>query len=193
MEPVAELLVRVLLFFAVPLWLLAGFLDYACHRRLRIEHSAGTPESRLHLAMLLELGLGVSAALLLELNAGAFVLVFMGLILHEGTMWLDLAYASASRTIPWFEQLVHGVQQTMPWIGTVSLVVLHPAQALSVVGLGEASADWRLLLKQPPLPTAYLLTVGGVALLAVVLPFASEYLRCRRAIAATALETERDP
>lgn len=181
MEPVASLRVRLLLALALPLWLLAGWLDAACHRRMDIEHGAGTRESLMHLAMIVELGVGVGRALLLELNAAAFALMFAAAISHEATMWLDIAYASSRRAIPWFEQLVHGVQQGLPWIGLVSLVLLHPGQALAALGLGEAQAEWRLLFKANPLPAAYLLAFFSAALLLVVRPFVQEYGRYLRA------------
>lgn len=175
------MLERVLLFVVGPVWLLAGSLDGACHRFLKIEQSTGVRESLLHLAMLFELAIGALAALLLELNAAAFLIMLMAAVLHEATMWCDLAYAEKHRRVPWFEQLVHGTQQVLPWVALGALALLHPAQALSVFGVGEVQADWRLMLKQPPLPLSYLLTFIGAALLAVVWPFVNEFLICLRA------------
>jgi hypothetical protein len=45
----ADLLLRqYLLFFILPLWMLAGLTDYVLHRRTRIEETAGIKESVLH-------------------------------------------------------------------------------------------------------------------------------------------------
>ena len=180
MDWTRTLLEHLLLLVVAPLWLLVGWLDSACHRAMGIEANAGVTESRLHLVMLLELGVGLVAALLLEPNALAFLLLYLSIVTHEGTMWLDLAYADARRHIPWFEQVVHGVQHGLPWIALVSLVLLHPGQALAVFGLGPEEARWALRLRQPPLPAGYLLAFGAAALGCVAWPFAAEYLRCRR-------------
>ena len=57
-DPTAVALEAVLLYGVLPLWLLAGFGDWLCHRVQRIEHSTGLKESLLHLAMIAELGIG---------------------------------------------------------------------------------------------------------------------------------------
>ena len=127
-----------------PLWLVVGFLDYACHRQQRIEATAGLHESNLHLLMLAELGAGVIVALFLELNAIALALLLLACVAHEFTVLRDLSYAQSRRRIPWFEQWVHGLQQAVPWVAFAALVLLHWPQALALVGLGDAPADWRL-------------------------------------------------
>lgn len=63
-------LVLILMYFIVPLWLIAGFADWLCHRASHIEKTAGVKESALHLLQFAEIGLGLLAALFLEINAG---------------------------------------------------------------------------------------------------------------------------
>ncbi len=181
MDPLAALLERALLAVLLPLWLVAGSADWACHRQQRIEHNAGARESLLHLAMLAELAAGLWAALLLELNAGALALVLAACIAHELTLWVDLAWAESRRSIPWFEQWVHGWQQALPWVGAAALLLLHRGQALAMLGLGSAVADWRLHWRAEPLPPAYLAGFLLAALLLVAGPFVSEFVRCWRA------------
>lgn len=164
-----------------PIWLFSGWLDCACHRRLGIEHTSGTRESVLHLVMLAELGVGIAAALLLEPNAGSFAVMLAACAVHEATVWVDLAYASTRRQIPWFEQSVHGIQQALPWVALVGLMVLHSQASLSLFGLGAASADWRLLARDPPLSPLWMGAFAVAAALVVGLPYLAEYRRCRRA------------
>ncbi|HLL13430.1 MAG TPA: diguanylate cyclase, partial [Rubrivivax sp.] len=95
MTSVQELLRGFLMFGLLPLWLAAGFADYLCHRSERIELSAGWPESLLHLLMLAELGVGVLAALLLQINAAVLALALACCIAHEVTIWVDLGYTNA--------------------------------------------------------------------------------------------------
>src|SRR4051812_24630463 len=58
-----------LMYFVMPLWLLAGFADYLCHRAAHIESTSGPKESVLHLLLLAEMGVPVLAALFFEINA----------------------------------------------------------------------------------------------------------------------------
>ena len=177
----ADDLLRGLLMYALlPVWLLAGFADYLCHRFERIELSAGWQESLLHLLMVGELGIGVTAALLLDINAGVLALIFGCCLAHEVTIWIDLSYASARRRIPPFEQWVHALQFSLPWAGFVGLVLLHHEQALAAVGIaGTPAADWSWRWKDPPLPLWYLVCVVLAAASLVVVPFLLEWLRSR--------------
>ena len=175
------LIERALMFVLAPLWLVAGWLDYACHRREAIETSAGWPESLLHLVLLAELGIGVLVGLFLEINAAALAVMLAACVAHEITVWSDLSYADARRHIPPFEQWVHGLQQVLPWVAFAALVAMHWAQAAALLGIGDARPDWRLRIKDDPLPPTYVIAFLGAALLGVVAPFVSEFVRCRRA------------
>ncbi len=177
METLPPLLEHILLAALLPLWLLAGWADAKCHRHLHIEHTAGLRESLLHLAMLAEISIGLFAALLLELNAAALVVIAAACVLHEITVWIDLAYAESTRGIPWFEQWLHGLQQALPWVGLVALILLSPAQALALIGLGEATPDWQLRWKSAPVPLAYLVGISVAAVVLVIIPFLNETRR----------------
>ena len=177
----AALLEALLLYLILPAWLFAGFGDALCHRALRIEKTSGWRESALHWVMLAELGVGVAAILLLEINASVIALFAIACLAHEVTMVADLGYAHAHRDIPPVEQWVHGIQQAMPWIVLLCIVLLHPAQALALLGLGDEPARWALERRQPGLPRGYLLAFAGGALLLVGLPFGREAWRAARA------------
>jgi hypothetical protein len=187
MDMTALLLQQLLLWGLLPLWLLAGFGDWLCHRVHRIEHDAGTRESLLHWLMLLEMGPALAAALLLEVTAAVLALLFVLCVAHELTTWWDLRYASSRRRIPPVEQWVHALQLSLPWAGLVSLALIHRGQAAAL--LGEGVPDWSLRPKQHPLPPAYLWGVALAGLLLVALPFAEETLRCRHAAVKAAQRT----
>ena len=169
-----------LLYIVLPVWMLAGFADFACHRVMRIENSAGVRESLLHLLMLAELGIAILAPLLLEPTAAVLVLMLAASLAHEATTCADLAYAQARRVIPWFEQWVHGLQQALPWAWMTGWALLAAPQALALSGLSEMPPDWRLQLKSP-LPITYLLLVVAGSLLLVWGPFLYECWRCLQA------------
>jgi hypothetical protein len=170
-----------LLYVILPVWMLAGLADFACHRVMRIEHSAGVRESLLHLLMLAELGMAILAPLLLEPTAAVLILMLLACLAHEVTMCVDLAYAQSRRVIPWIEQWVHGMQQALPWAWLTGWALLAAPQSMALAGLGEVPPDWRLAFKSPPLPVSYLLVVVAGSLLLVWAPFLQECWRCLRA------------
>ncbi|WP_205833009.1 diguanylate cyclase [Azohydromonas caseinilytica] len=179
MDMTAMLLQQLLLWGLLPLWLLAGFGDWLCHRVQRIEHNAGPYESMLHWLMLLEMGPALAAALLLDISAGVLALMFVLVLAHELTTWWDLSYAAARRRIPPVEQWMHALQLSLPWAALVSLALIHHDQAAALLGRG--TPDWGFYWKEPPLPPAYLWGVLAAGVLLVGLPFVEEHLRCRRA------------
>jgi hypothetical protein len=180
MDDTARALQWLLLHVLLPLWMLAGLADWACHRQQRIEHSAGLKETLLHWLMLMELGVGILVALLLQVNAATLLLMLAACIAHELTMWWDLSYASSRRVIPAVEQWVHGVQLALPWVGWFSLAALHPQQAMALFDPGAGVADWQLQLKTPQLPMHIIVAVLVGACVLVLLPFAQELWRCLR-------------
>jgi hypothetical protein len=179
MDPTATLVQQALLYVLMPLWLLAGFADYLCHRVLHIEYSAGVKEAVLHLLLLAELGAAFLLILLFEVNAAVLALLIGIAVLHELTAWWDLAYAASRRRIPVPEQWVHGLQEFIPWAGLAGLMVLHPEQTWALFGLGDEVPDWSMNLRPPPLPPRILALLALGGLLLVLLPFIAEYRRCR--------------
>ena len=181
MPSLEDALRATLMYAVVPLWALAGFGDWLCHRWQRLELTAGVGESLLHLLMLALLGPALLAVLLFEVNALLLALLLAAAVAHELVFWCDLFYACARRRIPPVEQWIHGVQFAVPWVGLAGLMLLHRDQALAGVA-GAPLADWSLQLKNAPLPDGYVAGVLVVAVLLVGLPFVEELLRCRRAL-----------
>lgn len=191
MNETAALLHTLMAFVWVPMLVLAGVLDWACHRRLRIEETAGLPESLLHLLMLGLLGTALLGGVFLQPTAGLLAAATVLLLLHEASYAADLRVALARRRIPAFEQWVHGFQHLLPWAGLTGLLALAPGQALALVGLGGEVADWALRLKQPLPSPLYTGALVAAALLFNVLPFLSEARRSARAAAREAQRSGR--
>ena len=181
MGSTASVLQNLLGFVWAPLLVLAGLLDWACHRQQRIELTTGLAESLLHLLMLGVVGTALLAALLLEPTAGLFALILLALLLHEASYIADLNVALSRRRIPVVEQWVHGFQHLLPWVGAAGLLALSPGQALALLPWSSQQADWALRLKAEPLPWPYTLTLLGAALLFNILPFLSEAMRSAKA------------
>jgi hypothetical protein len=175
----------ILMFFVLPLWVAAGFVDYLCHRASDIEHANGAKESALHWLMLGEVGVPLLAAVFLKVNALIIGFAILCLIAHEFTGWLDLQLAMRTRKVTAFEQQVHSVLEMMPLTALLLLCILHWVQTQALFGLGASRADFSLRLADPPLPWGALvlpaLAFGALALV----PYAEEFIRGLRAQAAS--------
>jgi hypothetical protein len=175
-----DLLSNAILYVFIPLWLLAGFADWLCHRVAHISETAGVKESLLHLLMLAEAGLPLLAALFLEINALIFGIMVLGFLVHEATVLWDLRYASSKRRILPVEQMVHSFQELIP-LTILSLLAFSYWDQFAALATLAPDADFGLQWKREKLPAAYLIVVLLGAVVLVVLPFIEELWRCCRA------------
>jgi hypothetical protein len=160
----------------LPLWIAAGLADYLCHRATSIETTSGTPESVLHLVQFASMGIPVTAALFLQINAGYFLFAFAFLVLHHAVAAVDLVYANPKRRIAPREQMVHSFLEIMPFTAYVLLGVLYWPQLLAVFGRGPQAAVYAPVLQ--PLPLRLLMGILASALFFNFLPYLEELWRC---------------
>jgi len=161
-----------LVYVAFPLWVAAGFLDWTCHLRTGLAQTSGLKENLLHLLMFCEIGAGIAAVALLQINAAVLLLVFVVFLVHELTVYWDLSYSTLVRDVGPFEQMVHSFLEILPLLALVLLMV---------AAAGQGPADWSLRPKEQPLPENYL--AAGLLLVGVfnVLPLLQETYACLRA------------
>lgn len=164
-----------LMFFILPLWLVAGFADYLCHRAAHIERTSGWKESALHLLQFAEMAVPVLAGLFLQINAGIIVVMIVCLILHEATAIWDVRYATATRDVSPIEQHVHSFLEMLPLMGLLLVVALYWEQFIALFGFGEA--NFAIALKSEPLPWLYVTAMLGATLLFEFLPYIEELIR----------------
>jgi Trk-type K+ transport system membrane component len=166
-----------LMYFALPIWLAAGFADYLCHRASYIETTSGPKETLLHLLQLVEMAIPTLAAIFLEINALIIAIMIVCLLLHEATAIWDVSYAYRTREVRPVEQHVHSFLEMLPLMGLLVIVTLHWGQFLALFGLGQEQAMWDLRLKEPPLPWAYVSIILTLVLFFEVLPYLEELVR----------------
>ena len=167
----------ILLYAVMPLWLLSGLLDWACHRRTGIAHTSGATEAWLHVTMVVEAGLAVLAALFLEINAGVMVLLGMLLIAHAFTCHWDLHYTHGLREVSPFEQTVHAHMEALPVAAFALLAASHWGQVLAVLGAGDETPHWSLVPRHDPLPLPLSMGLVLSCLVFGALPYAEELFR----------------
>ncbi len=167
-------------YFAVPLWLLAGISDWACHRATAIETNSGWRESIIHSIMLIEMGIPILLSLFFEINALIFLIAIVMWLIHEITAMWDVTYAHTRRYLSPFEQHVHSFLELMPLLVLSMLCVLHWQQFLALFGAGAVSPDFSLRWKYQPLPAFYLIAILCSVVVLQILPYGEELWRCVR-------------
>jgi len=176
MEDAARL---VLMAVVIPLWVLAGLVDWWCHRRTAIERTSGWPENAFHWLLLAEAGVALLAAALLEIDAAVLLLAFAAFLVHEATTFIELRYVVPLREVRPLEQMVHSFMEILPLLLLALLAVMRWDQVAALVGGG--TPEFALRLKERPWPPAYLAGMGLAVLLLNVVPLAEEGVRCWRA------------
>jgi hypothetical protein len=168
----------ILMYVVFPLWVAAGFADWACHRRTGIALTSGLKENLLHLLMYVEIGVGMTAVALLEIDAAVLLLVFAVFLVHQLTVYWDLHYSTLLRDVGPFEQMMHSFLEILPLLSLALLAAAAWPQALALVGLGEETRDWSLRLKQDPWPPILLQAGLLLSLIFNVLPLLQETWSC---------------
>lgn len=172
-------LIRMFLYCLMPAWLGAGLADWWWHRRTDIEHTAGTPESLLHIAMFAEVGVPILLGLVAKLNAGALLAMWAAAIVHEFTAFRDVGYATTRREVAPREQHTHSFLEVLPFTACVLASCLHWGELRSLIGLGH-KPDFALRMKERKIPDRYWPFMAGMVL-AIGAIYGEELYRCRRA------------
>lgn len=158
----------------LPLLVLAGLLDWACHRATRIERTAGLQENLVHWLMFGQIGVGVLAVAVFELTAAVLLVVALVFVVHELTVYLELRYTVSRREVRPVEQAIHSFMEILPLAALLLLLVMPWQRTL----------DFNV--RAQPWPLGYTLWMAAAVLLMNVLPLAEETIRCLRARRATA-------
>lgn len=169
-----------LMYVVFPLWVLAGFADWACHARTGIAVTSGLKENLLHWVMYAEIGAGMAAVAFFEVNAAVLAIGLAVFVLHEATVYWDLHYSSIRRDVGPFEQMVHSFLELLPLASLALLAAVAWPQAMALVQVGEVAPDWSLRVKGEPWPPAYIAAALAASVLFNALPLAQETLSCLR-------------
>ena len=178
--PATDTLLWIVLGGAVlPLWLLAGFADYACHARTDLAHTSGVHESLLHLVETAEIGVPMLAFLFLQPTALVLAAMAAGVAAHAWSSWRDFVFADPRRRIGPGEQYIHAFLTVLPWAALVLVLVLH-REIVGAIFDPATPADWGLRWRRPGLDGGLLLAILGAASLLGVLPGVLEFAHALR-------------
>ena len=176
----AEVLVLyVMLYVLLPLWGIAGMLDWWCHRKTNIEATSGLHEASIHCVMGIQIGLPVILSLLFEVNVLILILCFLVLITHELVAHYDVHFATGKREISIWEVHAHNYLATLPLFLVLMIIVRKWDVFMKLVTFdfaGEFAFEWR---KEPLGATGnYAAIYMTIMTVFVVFPYMQEWWRC---------------
>ncbi|MDW8845983.1 diguanylate cyclase [Erwinia sp. MMLR14_017] len=170
-----------LLYFVLPVWLIAGFADWLCHRATDIETTTGLKETYIHILMFLEMGLPLLAALFLDVNSLVIAFMIVLFFCHEATALWDVSYAVTARRVSPIEQHIHSFLEMVPLMALLLVISRHWPQFLALFGFGDEPARFELKQRDDPLPAGYITAVLSGIFFLEVLPYLEEYWRGKKA------------
>jgi hypothetical protein len=175
-----HLLINLILYGLLPLWGIAGFIDWCCHRATKVESTSGLKESLIHSLMGVQLGVPILFCLLFEINVLVLLICVAMWLSHEVVAHWDVYYATPRRRISIWEVHVHNYMATVPLYLLMLIVILNWDVATKAM-----TGDWvgQFTLHRVSLPyggASYL--PGYLVFMAMlcVLPYLEENIRCLR-------------
>jgi hypothetical protein len=175
----ATLVLNVILYVLLPLWGLAGMLDWWCHRQTEIEKTSGLKEAYIHCLMGVQICIPLVLSLLFEVNVLIMLLCFGALIAHEVVAHYDVHFATGKREISIWEVHAHNYFATLPFFLLLLIIVCKWDVFLDTATLnwsGGFSIEWR----QEPLGASGNYATFYMVIMAVfvVFPYMQEWWRC---------------
>ena len=160
------------------IWLVAGFVDYLCHRGTDIAKTSGAPESRLHVAQFVVLSVGMLLATILAITPLTFTMLIIAVGAHSVLSYVDVAYTQGRRYISPLEQHSHSFMDVLPVV-SVGLVAVLNWKDLTTAG-------WAFQVRKPSLSSGELAWLLGSFFTLAGAPIFEELVRTTRTQSATA-------
>jgi 4-hydroxybenzoate polyprenyltransferase len=143
-----------------PMWLVAGLVDYWCHKLTDIEATSGRIESWFHVAQFASLGVALLALALFVVTPASMLVLVAAVITHTVLAFIDVTYTTGRRYISPLEQHVHGYLDVLPVVAAFLILALHWNEL--------RNSSWHLQLRDPSamrqwslLLATYFVLVGG--------------------------------
>ena len=135
------LTIDLLVYVLYPLWLIAGAIDYWCHRRTNIALTSGVVETWLHIAQFVTIAIIFFGAVFLEPTLACIALLGTTAVLHLVLSYVDVFYTQPKRYITPLEQHVHGFLDVVPIVGVCLLAILGLSEPQSTPGFAMRSHE----------------------------------------------------
>ncbi len=183
MNPTDQVLINIILYVFLPLWCAAGFVDWYCHRKSKIESTSGVKESLLHALMGVQVGIPIFLCLFFHVNALVLIAFSLSLLMHGIVAYFDIRLARKERQISILEMHAHAFLSTTPLFLFFMLVAINWQTLAELFHAGSSSSNHFSLI---PATTSiggpyYAPVFATLLLLFCVIPYLEELHRCARA------------
>ena len=176
-----QLLINALLFVFLPLWGIAGFFDWCCHRATRIETTSGLKESLMHSVMGIQVGIPILLCLLFRVNVLILLLCLAAWLLHEVVAHWDVHYAAPRRHISIWEMHAHSYLATLPFYMLASIFIINWPVVVDLITFNWHGQMTFTRMEYSHGGEAYLPFYLTFMVILCGFPYLEENLRCLRA------------
>ena len=176
----AQLLINLLLFVFLPLWGIAGFVDWCCHRATKIEQTSGLKESLMHSVMGIQVGIPILMCLLYRVNVLVLLVCLAAWLLHEFVAHWDVSYASDKRHISIWEMHAHSYLATLPLSMLALIAVVNWPVVIDLVTFNWQGQMQLVPMTYPHGGSWFLPGYLTFMALLCVFPYLEENIRCLR-------------
>ncbi|KGJ97548.1 hypothetical protein GAB14E_1137 [Colwellia psychrerythraea] len=174
----STLLVSAMLYVFLPLWGIAGFVDWCCHRATKIEITSGIKESLMHSLMGIQMGLPILLCLLFKVNVLILLICIFTWVCHEIVAHCDVRYAAPRRVISIWEMHAHTYLGSLPFYMLISIFMINWDQFLLLITFNWADNMSLALIEVPHGSSSYLPIYIAFMCILCVFPYIEENLRC---------------
>ncbi|MBU2872272.1 diguanylate cyclase [Colwellia sp. E2M01] len=175
------LLINVMLYLFLPLWGIAGFADWCCHRATKIEENTGIKESLMHSLMGLQMGVPIVLCLVFNVNVLILLICIITWISHEVVAHCDVRYATPLRKISIWEMHAHTYLGSLPLYMLTSIIIVNWDHFLQLITFDWAGNMSLTLLDEPHATPGYLTYYLLFMAVLCIFPYTEENIRCLKA------------
>jgi hypothetical protein len=185
-----DLLINLILYGILPLWGIAGFVDWYCHLKSHIESTSGLKESLIHSLMGIQMGIPIILGLLYEINVLVLLICIIAWVAHEFVAHWDVYHAAPQRHISLLEMHAHNYLATIPLFLLLLIIVLSWPVLPKLI-----TFDWANQFSFRPVSTPH----GGMTYMPFystfmgvlcVVPYIEENLRCLRSVVRSKIRSQ---
>lgn len=177
----SDLLINAMLYVFLPLWGIAGFVDWCCHRATKIEVTSGIKESLMHSVMGIQVAIPILLCLLFRVNVLILILCIIAWICHEVVAHHDVRCAAPKREISIWEMHAHTYLGSLPLYMLISIVLINWPQFQLLINFEWAGNMALELMETPHGTPSYLKYYLAFMCVVCVFPYIEENIRCFRA------------
>lgn len=177
----STLLINAMLYVFLPLWGVAGFVDWCCHRATNIENTSGIKESLMHSLMGVQMGIPIILCLLYQVNVLILLICIITWISHEIVAHWDVRYASPKREISIWEMHAHTYLGSLPLYMLISIIIINWSVFQKLLTLDWAGSMSLVLIEEPHGSSSFLPMYLVFMAIVCVFPYIEENLRCFKA------------